>query len=285
MSDPLFALPFKLTNVNHLRVTYADASTDDVNLYDASVSGWYNVYSLTAWSLPVQVSAELNAQANSKGTAWGVSDPTSGLTHRTTIGWSGGSSNVTKIEFLTDELTSRDLGFTTSPGSPDEVSLSGGGATGTYQRRYVWDPRSLLLQDTPKDIVWAPQARSRTTSTAYLFPLGKVVDRMWRIAPVQAALVHSRHLSVSGYVSNVAGLNASDPNVSWDVFMDDMRSLTDATTRAQTTIRTWKSQDALSTFEDMMLSGQPQVEDWDAVVSEFNAGPKLYELNLSLRET
>lgn len=279
MAVPLYALPRTLTGVNHFRITYADASTA---LGVIAPGTYYLTGSVDAYDLIEAFLTALGA-AETKGNDWVVANATSGLPFRTEISASGGTSTPTKITFLTDELTSRDLGLAASPGSPDDVTLTAGAKTGTYQRRWIWTPGEELAVDAPDPQHWVPGARSRTSANAVLHHLGTVTDRLHRATYLHAARFFELYRADSNYAAQVAGLSTSDPNFTLERFLADYLGLISDGTAPSVAyyadseawavgkeLLAWTDPDHLSSVRQMLRDG--------------NAGPLLFHVELRFRE-
>lgn len=134
LTRPLFTWPHKLTATNHLRVSYNDATSQNVSL---SAGTYYP--DGTGIGLLAQLQTQLNSDATNGGT-WTVqygADWTIQITH------TGGSKTVSLLSFLTDELRGLDLGF-------DSDAVSAAGPAQSFLAPYR--PARLWTSDEPLTI-------------------------------------------------------------------------------------------------------------------------------------
>ena len=258
--EPQFCKAIPLAAGDYITVTYADASTDDVALGSVTL---YADGGSASTSLGKAIENALNADAVSKGTTWVVSEPSTGLSGRMTITGTGGSSAPTQLEFLTDDLTSRDLGLTAA--ATATVALTTGTVTGAYQKRWLWRPRVIISQDRPQRMRLRTGAASRTSGTGVSRDLGAVVLHRILLKYVEAALIDTVHTARTGYVDRVTGLDEDDPNAALSTFWADVAA--GNVDGVPPLVRYYRDATAPTDYTSCRWLDWQQLEDLDAVAT------------------
>ena len=112
LTRPLFAWPHVLTATNHLRVSYNDATSQNVSLVSGHLLSRRN-RDRPPGPAPDQVEQRRHERRHmDRGSTARTMDPA--ITH------TGGSKTVSLLSFLTDQLRGADLGF-----ASDTVAASG----------------------------------------------------------------------------------------------------------------------------------------------------------------
>lgn len=214
VTQPAWMLPFTATASNVLRVTYDDAAVDNVAL-TAGTYYWRNTGASD--DLRAHLQTRLNAAAVSKGHTWTVTMSALG---RLTITASGGSSPVVSIRFLLSTLTSRDLGFTTAPGSPDTIApTSGETFAAAYQVRWLWLPRVSYAEDRETPV---------QDTRVHVTPGGgvtHVTEGSYRRRRVRVEFVEGERLYAWAAERIPVTVTAGDPNAALDAFITDYNNL------------------------------------------------------------
>lgn len=266
LKRPMFSWPHRLTATNHLRVTYTDASTQNVSLS----SGLYYPDGHTS-GLLAQLQSQLNSDATAGGT-WVVAYDNS---YRISITRSGGTKTPASLTFLTDQLTAADLGFDASPFS----STGSGGFVAPWRPARMWtpdEPMTVRRANLDPVVSWAQSRYTGRVLAEKRAALGGVLERIYVIPAVSGALCYDFAAQIQafcdvvdadlGYVSAAAG----DPNMALDRWMD--RYLAGADEGTLPRARVAKDRATPGTYDDVTLFTGQQVPD---VIADMATEPLL----------
>lgn len=210
-------------NGPHLRITYDDATTDDITL---GASGGTRYWVLSNGGIDDLLAVLEAALTSGASGTWTVSLVTAQPWGRVLI--SQGVSPpkaAASIEWLTDELTPRDLGLAASGTTTTNLSTVLGVRllNGAYRARWIYSPDVITTADDPDTIHEIVQVD---------LPSGPVVTddyggrtvRSVLIPFVQAGMVKAEYTADSSYNANLDSISSADPNGALDAWLEALRT-------------------------------------------------------------
>lgn len=264
-AKPLFCLPIPTTSQVHATL-YLDDGAPQTTTINLAANTFYHGGSGT---LLDQIVSKLNSALGAggwKGTFFATmgevaarSVPAYGalLYFDPTLG-SGTTITLTKIRFNSTEVTSDMFGWTTSPGSPDDVNftLSGGkyyiAPVDHYACRYAWYPDTELLEDPISyrgRVVQVVSAGGSDVTDLYTsrYKFGGLF--MGPVVGPRVLVQHTRTLA-----AQVDYASANDPFMALEKFLDDYLALNTSN------VRVWPDVDTTSTYYDFRIQDVPALE-------------------------
>lgn len=217
---PAYILPVVLDSADgpHLRITYTDASTEDITLGTAGGASYWFDSRTGSTDLAEHITDALDAATSD---TWAVEVETSGWFGRVRFEQTAGSKTPDEITCLTTSLTLRHLGRSRSNNTPPETAtlLSG---TSAYRSSLIWSPEEILTEDEPEEtysVVVAHTAQGAGVFDNY----GGRESRAMLMPLVWGALVWDAYAQDADHRSNVPDMPAGDLNATLQTFVRELR--------------------------------------------------------------
>lgn len=267
-------------NGPHLRVTYDDATTDDITL---GASGGTTYWALSGGGfddLLAILGAELTAGASGD---WTVSLLTPDPWGRVLVVQDAGAAKTaTSIEWLTSELTPRDLGLAAS-GTTTNLSDVGGAQliTGAYRARFIYSPDTITTADDPDTIHEIVQV-DLPSGPAVTDDYGGRTVRSVLIPFVQAGMVKTEYTADASYNANLDSIDTADPNAALDAWLEELRTRLNGATP---TLRWVVDRSDGSTYKTVKLADGALNGSTAAWGEKAQDSPLQYHLRFDLVET
>lgn len=277
MTYPRFTLPAILTATSaHVRITYNDASTQNVTL---SAGSFYPDGSGSGSDLLKELADELTSD-ETVGATWTVTDNANGTV---TIAASGGSKTAVSLTFLRpSELAAADLGLVVAGGS-NTVALTSQAVTGAYRRRRFWQPDVLVAQDHREREQWVEIVEGGTGVSHNATPYGSAIRHEIELQKVLPALLFKHYASQTLHAA-AAGIAVGDLYATLEQFRDD--AVAGIVSKTMPLIRFAKDKSAPATFKTLRLTDVSQLGTLTAgMVSRVNRGPLYYDVAIRGRAT
>ncbi len=277
MTYPRFTLPVVLTaTAPHIRITYNDASTQNVTL---SAATFYPDGSGSGSDLLKELGDELTSD-ETVGATWTVTDHPDGTL---TLAASGGSKTATSLTFLRpEELAAADLGLV-APGGSNTVALTSQAITGLYRRRRCWQPDVLVSQDHREREQWIEIVEGGTGVSHNATPYGSAIRHEIELQKVLPALLFKHYASQTLHAA-AAGIAVGDLYATLEQFRDDM--ISGIVSKTMPRVRFAKDKDAPGTYNALRITDPAQLGTLTAgAVSQVNRAPLYYDVRLLGRAT
>lgn len=205
----------------HLRVTYADASTDDITLGASGGTPYWPLASGGIDDLLAVLEAALTSGASG---SWSVNLLTPAPWGRVLIVQDASPPKVaTSIEWLTDELTPRNLGLAAS-GTTTALTDVGGArlVTGPYRMRWIYSPDVICTEDDP-DTEHEIVQLDLPTGPAVVDDYGGREVRRVLIPFVEAGMLKAEYTADADYNARLKSISTSDPNAALGAWLEALR--------------------------------------------------------------
>lgn len=276
MSYPRLTLPVALTATSpHIRITYDDASTQNVTL---SAATFYPDGSGSGSDLLKELADELTSD-EVVGATWTVTDNANGTV---TIAASGGSKAAVSLTFLRTELRASDLGLI-NPGGSNTVALTSQSVTGSYRRRWMWQPEVIYTQYHKEPTRWLEIAEGGTGAQHNATYYGVSYQVELELQKVAAARVF-KHYADNSLFATASGLPPGDDNATLEQFIDD--AIAAITSRRMPLVRFARDKASPATYETFRFTDPERIATFSGGgVTRANRGPLLYDIALNGRTT
>jgi hypothetical protein len=290
LTEPAYSLPIVLDGTESITITLTGGSTSDSYTAFLTEGTYYNwrITDITgADSLTKMIDDVLDAAESTAGNtaSWVESEPSSGLSHRMQLDRTGDTGDVVSSMTLSSDALRQAMGFselvvnnvTELSNSADDTTLEG-----SYQRGYLWVPRTILGFDERipiSEVAGSITAVGRAVVDGY----GEYERIRHVIEFVPGPLVYTDKAADADFQGvQVEGLALGDDTAPLDQFWTLARTGADG---APPIIQYVPDTAAPSVFESIVIADVDWLADMDNVAEITTEAPLLYRVRINAMES